>query len=219
MELATRNQWSLAMQQAANDAVKRDHLTRLREALGQSYTQAREKAGALATDVTERTKANWESGEVKRQAMRSGAAMGTALAFGMARGAFGDERLNVGGMPIELIFALGAHLAGGTVLAGTPGALLAHGAGDALLGASVAQIGRGLGQRGRAYYERSRAQRAAASEAAAAGYAPYGEPEALPPGYAPALPVYAGAAPNAADRAMAEAIEIMRASGPVPRAA
>ena len=179
MELATRNQWAQAIQSA-----QREHEARLRDVLGQSISQARAKAGELYESRVSAMKENVP--ELKRQGMRTAATLSTAFGVGLARGTFGDDRFNLRGVPIELILGIGAHLAAGTVLAGTPGAMVAHGAADGMLGVTVAQL------------------------EATSGYAPYGHvAPALPPGHA-----YAGAAPSAteADRAMAEAIEIMRAA-------
>lgn len=202
MELATRNQWAQAIQSA-----QREHEARLRDVLGQSISQARAKAGELYESRVSAMKENVP--ELKRQGVRTAATLSTAFGVGLARGTFGDDRFNLRGVPLELILGIGAHLAAGTVLAGTPGAMVAHGAADGMLGVSVAQLGRDAG----AWLRSRSAGRQAAAPAqleATSGYAPYGHvAPALPPGHA-----YAGAAPSAteADRAMAEAIEIMRAA-------
>lgn len=209
MELATRNQWAQAIQSA-----QREHEARLRDVLGQSISQARAKAGELYESRVSAMKENVP--ELKRQGMRTASAFGTAFAFGVARGAFGDDRFQLRAVPIELLVGIGAHALAGTALAGTPAALVAHGAGDAMLGASAAIFGRSIGSWARERSARSSA--AAQPEAAAAGYAPHGQPAALPPGEVHTLPAYSGGAATEADRAMAEAIEIMRASEPVRRA-
>jgi hypothetical protein len=200
MTLATQPQWAQAIQSA-----QREHESRLRKALGDSLTQAKTKAGEIYDSRLSAIKENVP--ELKKQGVRTVSAFGAAFAFGAARGAFGDEKLMVKGMPIELLVGIGAHALASTALAGTPAALVAHGAGDAMLGASAAMFGRSLGGWIR---ERSTAANARLQQGATAGYAPH----ALPPGYEHALPAYAGAAPSVseADRAMAEAIEIMRAA-------
>lgn len=198
MELATRNQWAQAIQSA-----QREHEARLRDVLGQSMAQARAKAGELYDSRVSAMKENVP--ELKRQGVRTAATVGTAFGVGLARGAFGDDRFNLRGVPLELLLGIGAHLAAGTVLAGTPSALVAHGAADGMLGLSAAMIGRDV-----AGWLRARsARRAPAQQAATAGYADY-------PAREYALPAYSGASepPTQADRAMAEALELMRASEP-----
>lgn len=205
MELATRNQWAQAIQSA-----QREHEARLRDVLGQSISQARAKAGELYDSRVSAMKDNVP--ELKRQGMRTAATLSTAFGVGLARGTFGDDRFNLRGVPIELILGIGAHLAAGTVLAGTPGAMVAHGAADGMLGVTVAQLGRDAGAwlRSRSAGREAGAPTQAAQLEATSGYAPYGHAApALPPGHAYA---HAGATPNEADRAMAEAIEIMRAA-------
>lgn len=206
MELATRNQWAQAIQSA-----QREHEARLRDVLGQSITQARAKAGELYDSRVSAMKANVP--ELKRQGVRTAATLGTAFGVGLARGTFGDDRFNLRGVPIELLLGIGAHLAAGTVLAGTPGAQIAHGAADGMLGVTAAHFGRDVGAWIRSRSDERRS--GAAPQAATSGYA------ALPAGPAHALPAYIGAVPGQteADRAMAEAIEIMRAHEQVPRAA
>ena len=220
MQSATHNQWlhaiNAAQRERAVGLAQQEQQSRIREILGQSASQARAKVGEIA----ERTRANYESGEVKRQGIRTATGLGTAFALGAARGAFGDERFMLRGMPLEVLVGIGAHLAGGTVLAGTTGGLVAHGAGDAMLGLSAAHFGRELGSWMRERYAGNAPAPQAQPQAAAAGYAPPYPPQALPPGHAPhALPAQVGAAPTAADRAMAEAIEVMRQHEQVPRAA
>jgi hypothetical protein len=204
METATRNQWLAAIRDA-----QRDHDQRIRETLGQSLSQMKAKAGQALGQAGEflegrpaAIRANVP--ELRRQGVRTIASVGAAGAIGFARGYAGDERFNVRGMPIELLIGIGAHIVAGTVLAGTPAALVAHGVADGMIGVSAAHLARELGTRARAAI----AARQPEASQTTAGYAP---PYALPPGYEPhALAAYAGAPSNSADRAMAEAIEIMR---------
>jgi hypothetical protein len=200
MELATRNQWLAAIRDA-----QREHDQKIRETLGQSLSHAKAKAGEIYEERVAAMKANVP--ELKKQGMRSAASVAAAFAMGTARGFAGDERLNLGGkVPVELLLGIGAHIAAGTVLAGTPAAMVAHGAADGLLGVTAAHFGRELG----GWFAR---RQAAQPRAAAAGYAPYGYAALPPPREGNAA--YAGT--NAADRAMAEAIEIMRQNEQSPQ--
>ena len=195
---ATKNHWLAAIREA-----QREQSRRIRDTLGQGVARTGELIEERKAAIVENKDA------LLSQGARTVAGAGTAFVVGAARGYAGDDALKLGPVPAELLLGLGAHIASGLLLTGTPAAAVAHGMADALIAASAVQLGRSVGA---GWRERVAAQRAP-QQGAAAGYAPQ-VVYALPPGYAPghpvALPAYAGAGAHAADRAMAEAIAVMQ---------
>lgn len=199
----TRANWRQMVSEAqrANDS-------RIREVLGQSLRQARdlggrftEQAGRVAGERLTAAKENIRAGELQKQGIRSASSGGAAFLVGLARGYVGDQAAKVAGVPMEFAAGFATHLVAAFGLAGTPAGAVAHGVADGLLAASAVQLGRAAGMQMRAR---------ATAQSTAAGYEP---------GYGYALPGYAsaGASTAVADRAMAEAIDILAASAPINR--
>ena len=202
----TRNDWNNAVVAA-------------REAIGQSLAQAKERVGSYLESRGQTIASHGQA--LQAQALRSAGVSGAAFGVGMMRGRYGGERMKLLGVPLEPVVGLATHALAVGFLTGSGYESYAHAVADGVLASYAAHLGATLGQR-----QAVQAARSAVPQAAAAGYyVPQGY--ALPPGYAPApyaLPAvagyapapgydaaaYAGAAPGAADRAMAEAIAIMQ---------